>query len=88
VLSTLAVSAHPAATPPHASAPHTGIQFVCGANLCDGCSHGAPPLDNPGWFNLGGGHVPTAVADQQWEDYYSAKEMEWAAERAQSAHNP
>lgn len=52
------------------SCDHTGIQFVCGSPLCGNCSHGAPPRDNPGIFMLGGGHVPTEVASQQWEAYY------------------
>jgi hypothetical protein len=35
---------------------HTGIQFVCGSYLCDGCEHGPVDPENPGIFNLGGGH--------------------------------
>lgn len=63
---------------------HTGIQLVCGAPLCDGCKHSAPDVNNPGWFNLGGGHKPNAEADAAWAAYYTAwerrqKERELAA---------
>ena len=37
---------------------HTGIQFVCGYPLCDGCTHGTPDPKNPGIFHMGGGHHP------------------------------
>jgi hypothetical protein len=54
---------------------HTGIQFVCGYPLCDGCSHSAPPVGNPGWFNLGGGHKPTEEAHAAWEAYWEEMEL-------------
>lgn len=44
---------------------HTGIQFVCGYPLCADCKHGIPDPDNPGIFNLGGGHVTKEVYEQQ-----------------------
>lgn len=46
---------------------HTGIQFVCGAPLCDGCDHGAPEKGKEGWFNLGGGHHKKELCKEQWE---------------------
>ena len=53
---------------------HTGIQFVCGAPLCADCEHGAPDRDNPGWFNLGGGHVTKVVARRQFEAMWARNE--------------
>lgn len=54
---------------------HTGVQFVCGSALCDGCGHSAPTPGEPlGWFNLGGGHAPKPEAYQAWEAFYSARE--------------
>ena len=54
------------------SCDHTGIQFVCGANLCAGCMH-APPADgNYGLFMMGGGHKPAEIAREEWA-------REWAS---------
>jgi hypothetical protein len=47
----------------------TGIQFVCGCPLCATCQHGRAPRDNPGMFNLGGGHVTEEVHKLQWPEF-------------------
>jgi hypothetical protein len=58
---------------------HTGIQFVCGYPLCDGCSHSAPAdPSNPGLFNLGGGHKPKEEARAAWEKYNDLCEQRYA----------
>lgn len=49
---------------------HTG-QFVCGAPLCDDCSHSPPDKGSKNWFMMGGSHLPTAVANEQWEAFYA-----------------
>lgn len=53
---------------------HTGIQFVCGAPLCDNCAHNAPPKDDAGMFMLGGGHCDKKTADKNWMKRYGLEE--------------
>jgi hypothetical protein len=57
---------------------HTGIQFVCGYPLCDGCAHNAPQAGKEGMFNLGGGHCDKATAEANWEKRFAAMDAEQA----------
>jgi len=50
---------------------HTGIQFVCGAPLCDNCDHAAPLAGKEGMFFLGGGHKPKAEAAESWNKRFA-----------------
>lgn len=55
---------------------HTGIQFVCGAHLCNDCQHGwIMPNADPGLFNLGGGHVDKKTYEEQTKEYYRLEAM-------------
>jgi hypothetical protein len=49
---------------------HTGVQFVCGAYLCNNCSHGVPDLKDPGFLGMGGGHHPNHEVEEMMEKEY------------------
>lgn len=55
---------------------HTGIQFVCGAPLCNNCAHGIPDPKNPGIFGMGGGHHPLSVVNEQVQKMFSQIQKE------------
>jgi len=61
------------------SCDHTG-QFVCGAPLCDNCSHGVPSLEKPGFLGLGGGHHPNEEVEEMIEKEYGV-ELKTAPEK-------